>query len=218
MQITTKDKKLILMVGGLALFLIVYSYIFRPMQDKTFQMQSEIERLERECRELEIQNTNMEAYEEQIIEYRAAIADAMKLFPVDVKEEDVMSYLLKLQDKNEIELMSVAFNEPLTVVNFDGVISADGEDKMVHMIGQQVSTTATAELTYAKLKDVLNYIYETQTQTTLEYVTVVNDSKKELLNGSFDFSRYTLNYDEAEYKPEKLPEVDLGKEDLFGDN
>ena len=218
MQITTKDKKLILMVGGLALFLIVYSYIFRPMQEKTFQMQSEIERLERECRELEIQNTNMEAYEEQIIEYRAAIADAMKLFPVDVKEEDVMSYLLKLQDKNEIELMSVAFNEPLTVVNFDGVISADGEDKMVHMIGQQVSTTATAELTYAKLKDVLNYIYETQTQTTLESVTVVYDSKKELLNGSFDFSRYTLNYDEAEYKPEKLPEVDLGKEDLFGDN
>ena len=218
MQITTKDKKLILMVGGLALFLIVYSYIFRPMQDKTFQMQSEIERLERECRELEIQNTNMEAYEEQIIEYRAAIADAMKLFPVDVKEEDVMSYLLKLQDKNEIELMSVAFNEPLTVVNFDGVISADGEDKMVHMIGQQVSTTATAELTYAKLKDVLNYIYETQTQTTLESVTVVYDSKKELLNGSFNFSRYTLNYDEAEYKPEKLPEVDLGKEDLFGDN
>lgn len=218
MQITTKDKKLILMVGGLALFLIVYSYIFRPMQEKTFQMQSEIERLERECRELEIQNTNMEAYEEQIIEYRAAIADAMKLFPVDVKEEDVMSYLLKLQDKNEIELMSVAFNEPLTVVNFDGVMSADGEDKMVHMIGQQVSTTATAELTYAKLKDVLNYIYETQTQTTLESVTVVYDSKKELLNGSFDFSRYTLNYDEAEYKPEKLPEVDLGKEDLFGDN
>ena len=218
MQITTKDKKLILMVGGLALFLIVYSYIFRPMQEKTFQMQSEIERLERECRELEIQNTNMEAYEEQIIEYRAAIADAMKLFPVDVKEEDVMSYLLKLQDKNEIELMSVAFNEPLTVVNFDGVISADGEDKMVHMIGQQVSTTASAELTYAKLKDVLNYIYETQTQTTLESVTVVYDSKKELLNGSFDFSRYTLNYDEAEYKPEKLPEVDLGKEDLFGDN
>ena len=214
MQITTKDKKLILMVGGLALFLIVYFYIFRPMQDKTFQMQSEIERLERECRELEIQNTNMEAYEEQIIEYRAAIADAMKLFPVDVKEEDVMSYLLKLQDKNEIELMSVAFNEPLTVVNFDGVMSADGEDKMVHMIGQQVSTTATAELTYAKLKDVLNYIYETQTQTTLESVTVVYDSKKELLNGSFDFSRYTLNYDEAEYKPEKLPEVDLGKEDL----
>lgn len=218
MQITTKDKKLILMVGGLALFLIVYSYIFKPMQEKTFQMQSEIERLERECRELEIQNTNMEAYEEQIIEYRAAIADAMKLFPVDVKEEDVMSYLLKLQDKNEIELMSVAFNEPLTVVNFDGVMSADGEDKMVHMIGQQVSTTATAELTYAKLKDVLNYIYETQTQTTLESVTVVYDSKKELLNGSFDFSRYTLNYDEAEYKPEKLPEVDLGKEDLFGDN
>lgn len=218
MQITTKDKKLILMVGGLALFLIVYSYIFRPMQEKTFQMQSEIERLERECRELEIQNTNMEAYEEQIIEYRATIADAMKLFPVDVKEEDVMSYLLKLQDKNEIELMSVAFNEPLTVVNFDGVISADGEDKMVHMIGQQVSTTATAELTYAKLKDVLNYIYETQTQTTLESVTVVYDSKKELLNGSFDFSRYTLGYDEAEYKPEKLPEVDLGKEDLFGDN
>lgn len=215
MQVTTRDKKLILMIGGLALFLIVYMYVFTPLQNATSQMQNEIERLERECRELEIQNTNMQVYEEQIVEYRAAIAEALTLFPVDVKEEDVMSYLLKLQDKNEIELLSVAFNEPVNVVNFDGVMDVEGADKPVHMVGQQISTTATAELTYAKLKDVLNYIYETKTQTTLESVTVVYDSKNEVLNGALDFSRYTLSYDEAEYKPEKLPEVDLGKEDLF---
>jgi len=215
MQVTTRDKKLILMIGGLALFLIVYMYVFTPLQNAANQMQSETERLERECRELEIQNTNMQVYEEKIVEYRAAIAEALKLFPVDVKEEDVMSYLLTLQEKNEIELLSVAFNEPLNVVNFDGVMDVEGTDKPVHMVGQQISTTTTAELTYAKLKKVLNYIYETKTQTTLEAVTVVYDSKNEVLNGSFDFSRYTLNYDEAEYKPEKLPEVDLGNDDLF---
>ena len=218
MQVSTKDKKLILMISGLALFLIVYMYVFTPMQNKTAQMQSEIERLERECRELEIQNTNMQVYEEQIVEYRAAIAEMVKSFPVDVKEEDVLVYLLNLQEANEIELFSIAFNEPVNVVNFDGVMEVEGADKAVHMLGEQHSTTATAELTYAKLKAVLNYIYNTKTQTTLESVTVVYDSKNDVLNGSFDFSRYTLNYDEAEYKPEKLPEVEIGQEDLFGDN
>ncbi len=217
MEFTTRDKKILLMVGGLGLFLIAYLYVFMPLQDTTSQMQSQIETLERECRELEIQNANMQVYEEKIVEYRAAVTEAMKQFPVDVKEEDVMSYLLKLQEKNEIELLSIAFNEPVTLMSFNGIYDKYDTDTAVHMVGQQVSTTATAEFTYAKLKEVLNYIYETKTQTTLESVTVVYDSKNQVLNGELNFSRYTLNYDEAEYTPESLPKVDLGKEDLFAD-
>ena len=218
MQVSIKDKKLILIGGGLILFLVVYMYVFTPLMNSANQMQTEIMRLERECRELEMQNTNAKEYEQKIIEYRVAIQEALKLFPADVKEEDVLAYLLNLQEANEIELFSIAFNEPVNVVNFDGVMEVEGADKSVHMVGQQISTTATAELTYAKLKAVLNYIYETQTQTTLEGVTVVYDSKNDVLNGSFDFSRYTLNYDEAVYTPEVLPEVEIGQEDLFSDN
>lgn len=218
MKISSKDAKLLYIVGGLLVFLVLYMYVATPLQEKSAQMNSEIERLERECKELELQYTSMDTYKSKIEEYRASVKEDMKLFPADIKEEDVVAYLLNLEEVNEIDLMSIAFSEPLDIVNFNGLMEVEGADKSTKMIGQKISTIATAELTYAELKDVLQYIYDTQTQTTLETVTVVYNEEKELLNGSFDFSRYILTYEDAEYIPEELPEVPIGQEDLFAED
>ena len=121
MQLSVRDKKLIWMGCGLLLFVLVYMYVFIPLQDKTEQMQNKITRLERECRDLEKQSVNMAEYEAKIEEYRTSVKEALEIFPADVKEEDILVYLLDLQEDNEIEIFSTAFNEPAVIVDFDGV-------------------------------------------------------------------------------------------------
>lgn len=218
MKISNKDAKLLYIVGGLLLFVVVYMYVFTPLQEKSAQMKTEIESLEKECRELEIQYTSMDAYEAEIEEFRKSVSEDLKAFPADVKEEDIVAYLLNLEETNDIELMSIAINEPLQLANFVAVVNTEGVDKNVQMTAKQIGTTAMAELSYGKLKSVLKYIYDTQTVTTLEKVTVVYDSEKKLLDGVFDFSRYALSYEDAVYTPEKLPNVTIGQSDLFGAN
>ena len=218
MKISNKDAKLLYVVGGLLVFVLVYMYGFQPLQEKNAKLLSEIENLEKECDKLEIYYKNIDTYEAKIEEYREAVKQDLALFPAEIKEEDIVVYLLNLQEANDIDLMSIEFEEPIDIVNFYGMMDVEGVDQTTRMNGQKIGTVATAELTYKELKDVLQYIYDTQTQTTLEKVTVVYDEENDTLNGSLNFARYILNYEEAEYVPEILPDVAIGQEDLFGED
>lgn len=218
MKITTRDKKLLLFAGGLILFLVVYMYVFTPLQDQTNAMQMEIDRLERECRELESQNTDIDTYVAKIIEYRETNQEIMDMFPVAVKEEDILVYLLDLQKDNELQLFSIGLNAPVPVMEFDGVIVEDGQDKKVHMLGQQVSVSTSTEFSYEDMKKLLNYIYETKSQTTLESMSIVYDAGREMLSSSLNFTKYALSYDGAIYVPEQLPKVEIGQDNPFASN
>ena len=215
MKISAKDAKLLYIVGGLLLFVVVYMYVFTPMQDKVSQMKTEIETLEKENKELETQYIAIDTYDAEIKEFRESIKENLKRFPADVKEEDIVSYLLNLAKDNGVELTSVKFNVPVELARFAGVVEVAGEDTTVDMSAKQISATATAKLTYQEFKKVLDYIYKTEKQTTLEVVKVVYDSKAKELNGTFDFSKYALSYEGAEYKPEALPSVSIGQDDVF---
>ena len=218
MKISNKDAKLLYVVGGVLVFVLVYMYGFQPLQEKNAKLLSEIQRLEKECDKLEIYYKNIDTYEAKIEEYREAVKQDLALFPADIKEEDIVVYLLNLQEANDIDLMSIEFEEPIDIVNFYGMMDVEGVDQTTRMNGQKIGTVATAELTYKELKDVLQYIYDTQTQTTLEKVTVIYNDDDDTLNGSLNFTRYILNYEEAEYVPEILPDVAIGQEDLFGED
>lgn len=218
MKITTKDKKLLLIAGGLILFLAVYMYIFTPLQDETTQMELSIERLERECKELEAQYDDVSTYEQMIEEYRVLNQEIIDMFPVYVKEEDVLVYLMNLQEANGLHLFSIGINNPTPVLEFDGMIQVDGQDKKVHMTGRQVGVSTSTEFSYEEMKTLLNYIYATHSQTTLESMSISYDAGSDMLSSSLTFSKYSLEYDGAVYVPEELPEVEIGKEDPFGKN
>lgn len=218
MKISNKDAKLLYVVGGLLLFGIAYVYGFQPLQEKNAKLLSEIQRLEKECDKLEIYYKNIDTYEAKIEEYREAVKQDLALFPAEIKEEDIVAYLLNLQKANDIDVKSIEFEKPIDIVNFVGVMDVEGVNQTTRMNGQKISTVANIELTYEELKDVLQYIYDTQTQTTLEKVTVIYNDDDDTLNGSLNFTRYILNYEEAEYVPEILPDVAIGQEDLFGED
>ena len=218
MKISNKDAKLLYVVGGVLVFVLVYMYGFQPLQEKNAKLLSEIQRLEKECDKLEIYYKNIDTYEAKIEEYREAVKQDLALFPAEIKEEDIVAYLLNLQKANDIDVKSIEFEKPIDIVNFVGVMDVEGVNQTTRMNGQKISTVANIELTYEELKDVLQYIYDTQTQTTLEKVTVIYNDDDDTLNGSLNFTRYILNYEEAEYVPEILPDVAIGQEDLFGED
>ena len=74
----------------------------------------------------------------------------------------------------------------------------------------------TGTLTYPQAKNIINYFYETEKQTTLENATLTYNAETGKLAGSFQFSKYFINWDGAEYIPERVPVVDIGLKDLFG--
>lgn len=78
------------------------------------------------------------------------------------------------------------------------------------MDAYSTGAVVTGQLNYPQLKSVISYLYDSQTQTTLNSVAVSFNAETGALSGSFDISRYYVNYSEAVYTPEPLPDVALG--------
>jgi hypothetical protein len=74
----------------------------------------------------------------------------------------------------------------------------------------------TGSLNYPQAKNVINYLYDSDKQTTLESVTLSYNAEGGKLLGTFELAKYFVNFDGAEYVPERVPVVDIGLQDLFG--
>ena len=133
-----------------------------------------------------------------------------------MKEEDILSYLLTMESRQGIRMESVTFNKPELVQQFDMMAMQDGKDVAIPAGAYRASTVMTGTLTYPQAKNIINYFYETEKQTTLENATLTYNAETGKLAGSFQFSKYFINWDDAEYIPERVPVVDIGLKDLFG--
>ena len=216
MKIAKRDLKLLLILAGLLVFLLMYMLVFNPLQSKISSVKAENAQLSAQVEDLESKYLRMAEYEEGIKDSRAYVKETLKRFPGDVKEEDILSYLLTMEARQGIRMESVTFNDPELVQQFNMMTQVDGQDVAVPAGAYRASTMMTGTLTYPQAKNVINYLYESDKQTTLENVTLTYNAETGKLAGTFELSKYLINFDGAEYVPERVPAVDMGLKDLFG--
>ena len=216
MKIAKRDLKLLLILAGLLVFLLMYMLVFNPLQSKISAVKAENAQLSAQVEDLEAKYLRMAEYEEGIKNSRAYVKETLKSFPGDVKEEDILSYLLTMESRQGIRMQSVTFNDPVLVQQFDLMDQVDGQDVTVPAGAYRASTVMTGTLTYPQAKNVINYFYNSDKQTTLETATLTYNAESGKLTGTFELAKYSVNFDGAEYVPERVPAVDLGLKDLFG--
>ena len=216
MKIAKRDLKLLLILAGLLVFLLMYLLVFNPLQTKISDVKAENAQLSAQVEDLEAKYLRMAEYEEGIKDSREFVKETLKSFPGDVKEEDILSYLLTMESRQGIRMESVTFNDPELVQQFNMMTQVDGQDVAVPAGAYRASTVMTGTLDYPQAKNVINYLYESDKQTTLENVTLTYNAETGKLAGTFELSKYLINFDGAEYVPERVPVVDMGLKDLFG--
>ena len=216
MKIAKRDLKLLLILAGLLVFLLLYLLVFNPLQTKISDVKAENAQLTAQVEDLEAKYLRMAEYEDGIMASRAYVKETLKSFPGDVKEEDILSYLLTMEARQDIRMESVTFIKPALVQQLNLMTQVDGQDVAVPAGAYRATTVMTGTLTYPQAKSVINYLYGSDKQTTLENVTLTYNTETGKLAGIFELSKYFINFDGAEYVPERVPVVDIGLKDLFG--
>ena len=216
MKIAKRDLKLLLVLAGLLVFLLAYMFVFNPLQTKIAEVEAENAQLSAEVQDLEAKYLRMGEYEEGIKNSRENVKEYLKNLPGDVKEEDILSYLLTMEARQGIRMESVTFNKPELVQQFDMMAMQDGKDVAIPAGAYRASTVMTGTLTYPQAKNVISYFYDTEKQTNLENATLTYNAESGQLTGTFQLAKYFVNWDGAEYVPERVPTVDIGLRDLFG--
>ena len=216
MKIAKRDLKLLLILAGLLVFLLLYMLVFNPLQTKTDAVEARNAQLSAQVEDLEAKYLRMAEYEDGIKNSREFVKETLKSFPGDVKEEDILSYLLTMEARQGIRMQSVTFNDPELVQQFNMMTQVDGQDVAVPANAYRATTVMTGTLNYPQAKNVINYLYDSDKQTTLKSVTLSYNAEGGKLLGTFELAKYFVNFDGAEYVPERVPVVDIGLQDLFG--
>jgi len=216
MKIARRDLKLLLVLAGLLVFLLLYMLVFNPLQSKISEVESQNAQLSAQVQDLEAKYLRMGEYEEGIKTSRENVKEFLKNFPGDVKEEDILSYLLTMEARQGIRMESVTFNPPEMVQEFNMMTLQDGQDVAVPAGAYRASTVMTGTMTYPQAKNVIRYFYDSEKQTNLENTTLTYNAETGKLTGTFQLAKYFVNWDGAEYVPERVPVVDIGLKDLFG--
>ena len=216
MKIAKRDLKLLLILGGLLVFLLLYMLVFNPLQSKISAVKAENAQLSAQVEDLEAKYLRLAEYEEGIKTSSETVKEILKNLPGDVKEEDILSYLLTMEARQGIRMESVTFNEPELVQQFNVMTQVDGQNVAVPAGAYRASTVMTGSLNYPQAKNVINYFYDSDKQTTLETATLTYNAESGKLTGTFQLAKYFVNFDGAEYVPERVPVVDMGLKDLFG--
>ena len=216
MKIAKRDLKLLLILAGLLVFLMLYMLVFNPLQTRITETKAQNAQLSEQVQDLEAKYLRMSEYQEGIKAGRENVEKQLKSLPGNVKEEDILSYLLTMEASEEIYMESVTFNTPELVQQFDMMTVKDGQDVAVPAGAYRVSTVMTGTMNYPQAKNVINYLYASPKQTNLESVTLTYSAESGELSTTFQLGKYFVNWDGAEYVPERVPTVPMGLPDLFG--
>lgn len=218
MRISKRDTMLLYILAGLMLFLLSYVFIVSSFQQKTDEVMETVYELRPEVASLEEKFLNITTYENETKRLRTAVNDELKAFPTDIKEEDMLSYLISLEGQNGITIESVTFDYPYLLGEFNGVVFENGVDNETTLGTYRAGAVMTAYGDYSNLKDVIDFINKSPEMTELDSVAAAYNSERNTLAISVQLSKLYVTWDGAKYVPKSVPAVDMGVADLFGTN
>ena len=165
-------------------------------------------------------NTSMQIWQQRILEnnkYKDKLADFEKAiddldasrlalyqhFPLELREEDQIMYVLYLEQMFGTEIQ-FSFSSAQFIANLtDGGILGG------------VVLTVNYESTYKGFQDMVNYLSTDSRITSLQNATMDYDEETGIASGEITLVLYILDSDLLEYKPPEVFNPETGKDNIF---
>ena len=152
-------------------------------------------------------NMRYAAVQDQLEEATAAV-DASRLelyehFPVELKEEDQIMYILYLEQLFGTEIQ-FSFSSPQAIAAL-----RDGSTLM------GLTLDVNYETTYQGFKDMVNYLATDSRVTSVRYASIQYDAANDVAAGRITLMLYLIDSDLLEYLPPEITEPDTGKDNIY---
>jgi len=208
MRAIGKYWKVILAVLLLIAAALIYFMIYRPARDvydmsvtrldTQIQAQQAVVPVRQDLIALQDQLPEAEA---ALTESRAALYDN---FPVDLKEEDQILYILDLEKQFGTEI-DFDFGETTAITRFtDGAIL------------RGLTLTVNYQTSYQGFKDMVEFLSTDERITSVRYAVMGYDAESDSLVGTVTIERYLLSRPGASYEsPDVTSPGEVGKDNIF---
>ena len=196
----------------LALALVVAAYFFYQSNyvDKKAAYEKETARIEKSIRVLQsniAENMRYASVQDKLEAANAAV-DASRLkmykqFPVEMKEEDQIMYVLYLEKLFGTEIFfSFGTPQPLMVLR-------DGAQL------KGLTLTVNYETTYKGFQDMINYLSTDSRVTSVQFASIQYDKEQDKAIGTVTLLLYLVDSELLEYLPPEVAEPETGKDNIY---
>ena len=196
---------LVIILLGLAAFLYVdkYQTAEAAYESKTQQLETMILAMQKNIEE----NMKYADIQDQLEDAKAEI-DASRLalykhFPVEMKEEDQIMYVLYLETLFDTEIF-FSFSDAVGLASLQ-----DGSTL------QGLLITVNYETTYQGFQDMVNILATDSRITSVYQATIEYDAENDVAAGYITLLVYLMDSDDLEYTPPDVAIPETGKENIF---
>lgn len=230
-DISMKEKKLILILLAFVLLFVAYQFGYVVLTNRTTTNNQKIADLEDRVTSLELMNINKSMYSNGITDCN----DRMEAIRAEfVKEETPESSIMFIRnmEKNlgievyELNLFDKALFSNLTLdqsqastensAESTGDTSADTSSDQFVQTGYNYAIDMKFKCSYEELKKMITYINEYQYKRAIQSISVVFDGDTGELIGELTMNIYTLDEATNEYVEPNTGVTNFGTEDIFG--
>lgn len=141
MSISTRDKKILLMFSGVAVFAAGYFFGYRPQMSKAEEIETASAPLETRLNELLEMAKNKEFYVEETSRYNQEVSDYVAQFPTDVKEEDGILLARDMENTLDMEVSNIGISTRNFIASLDG----STEEEIGELVDQTLSEKANEQ-------------------------------------------------------------------------
>ena len=242
MEISARDKKLLVYLLAISIIAGAYFFVAKPLLDKQAALTDEISELQqRVTHYTEIYN-NMESYEGKIAEAQTKYNETCNKLFGGLNQDNTIIMVKDLEDTTDVWIARLSFNEEEVVF---GEAAAEGEavDEAADGTGDVAATDATdgtaaeggeAEAagpasiqgvrqdlnidyaaSYDNFKRFIEYIENYDERLFISSINASYSVDSGLVGGSIVLSQYAILGTDKEYKAPEISNVQLGTDTIF---
>ena len=207
MKLLGKYWKVLLALALLVAAFLVYNNMYNTektaYETKSQQLRTMIMTLEARIQENMRYADVQDELEEATAQVLASRMDLYEKFPVDMKQEDQIMYVLYLESIFGTEIFfNFSTPQPLMALK-------DGATLM------GLTLTVNYETTYQGFMDMVNYLATDSRITSVQYADIKYDAATDKAQGTITLLLYMVNSELLEYLPPEVAQPETGKENIF---
>jgi len=216
MTISKRDMRMLFMLLGAVFLLVGYFAVYHPYMEKADAVQADIDELQPKLDTLRDYFQNIDAYQAGIKETKRTVQTEMEHYSTDIRPENMILYAKSIETNFGVDVTGISFDDPISVLEFQGVEEQDGAYSVRDLTAFQRSMTINCNLSYQQMKDMIDYINTTEQRTSLDSINITYDAESGELTGDATLKQYFVTGKGDKYIAADVPDMELGKGNLFG--
>ena len=199
---TSKEKYLLMVLGGIIVIAIYWFALFSPLKDRTATLKNEVQDLNNEMNLLSIEYANKETYIEETQLAREYVDAVNAMYPAGLNQEGVIYTMKSLEEAvDSLNIQSYTIGNIEEVLQNDQLKQGEETDIEIYERIVKIPVSLSVQTTYNDFKKILGYVEDYPTHLSLDNVNINNDLTNSRVQSSFSIYFYALESSENPFVP-----------------